>query len=70
MNKKIIMVISGVTLMVLVTVIPLAVIFTGETNPPIINEYTPEFFAIVSGVTEISVNATDPGENPREQERG
>ena len=64
MNKKIIMVISGVTLMVLVTVIPLAVIFTGETNPPIINEYTPEFFAIVSGVTEISVNATDPGENP------
>ena len=64
MNRNLIIMISGVTLIVLVTAIPLAVIYTGETNPPVITGFTPEFFAIVSGVTEISINATDLGENP------
>jgi len=64
MNKKLIIMISGATLIVLATSIPLAVIFTGETDPPQITKITPEFYAIVSGVTEISFNATDLGESP------
>ncbi len=64
MNKKLIIMISGATLIILVTVIPPAVIFTGETEPPTINGITPAKYSIVSGITEISIDATDLGENP------
>lgn len=56
--------ISGAVLIVLAATIPLVIIFTGETDPPTITNLTPINYKIVSGVTEISIEAIDTGENP------
>ncbi len=64
MNRKLIIMISGAVLIVLAATIPLVIIFTGETDPPTITNLTPIQYEIVSGVTEISIEATDTGENP------
>lgn len=64
MKRSLILIISGATLVVLATAVPIAIIFTGETTPPTITDFTPKYYTIVSGITEISVNATDLGENP------
>ncbi|MHA1345951.1 MAG: endonuclease/exonuclease/phosphatase family protein [Candidatus Heimdallarchaeaceae archaeon] len=64
MNKKLIILLSGAALIVLATTIPLVIIFTGETDPPTMTNLTPIQYEIVSGVTEISFEAIDTGENP------
>ena len=64
MNRKLIIMIGGAALIVLAATIPLVIIFTGETDPPTITNITPIQYEIVSGVTEISIEATDTGENP------
>jgi endonuclease/exonuclease/phosphatase family metal-dependent hydrolase len=64
MNRKLIIMISGAVLIVLAATIPLVIIFTGETDPPTITNLTPIQYEIVSGVIEISIEATDTGENP------
>jgi len=64
MNRKLIIILSGAAFIVLVTTIPLVIIFSGESDPPTITKITPVSYEIVSGVTEISIEATDIGENP------
>ncbi len=64
MNRKLIIILSGAAFIVLVTTIPLVIIFSGESEPPTITKITPVSYEIVSGVTEISIEATDFGENP------
>ncbi len=64
MKRKLIIILSGAALIVLATTIPLVIIFTGETDPPTMTNLTPIQYEIVSGVTEISFEATDTGENP------
>ena len=64
MNKKMIIIIAGASLIVLAATIPVLVIFVGENEPPKISSYSPYYFAVVSGITEIHVEAVDEGENP------
>ncbi len=64
MNRKLIILLSGAAFIVLATTIPVVIIFTGETDPPTIINIRPIYYKIVSGVTKISFEATDTGENP------